>query len=130
RLDRFRQAWNLTPAEAAALEASPSMTIIDTAEGPLAYPPAALAALGEAMLAALADWHQREPDLAGPQPAQLRRSLPAAPVPEVVGYVAEQLRREGRVARDGMALRLPTHRARLTDADQKLWRRIAPLLDA
>jgi selenocysteine-specific elongation factor len=49
---------------------------------------------------------------------------------EAVVAVAGELIREGAMVREGMGVRLASHRPRLDPADAALWNRIAPLLEA
>jgi selenocysteine-specific elongation factor len=79
-------------------------------------------------LASVAAWHRRQPDAPGP-PAE--RILDGARLPRVVvGAIADELVREGALARSGAAVRLPGHRADFAPADAELWQRIAAALEA
>ncbi|WP_322031353.1 selenocysteine-specific translation elongation factor [Paraburkholderia sp. J76] len=84
--------------------------------------------LGERIVEALAEFHARSPDEQGPDAARLRRM--AAPlVSDAVWRAAiEALEREGRVARSGPWLHLPSHAVTLDADDEALAARLMPLL--
>jgi selenocysteine-specific elongation factor len=71
----------------------------------------------ENLLARLAAWHAAHPDAFG-MPEE--RRLPPGLVDELV--------REGRVVRQGAALRLASHRVQLAPEDAALWQKLEPLL--
>ena len=84
--------------------------------------------LKRALLATLQKFHAEHPDLPGlglePLRMQLHRRLPA---PGFLSFL-QGFTKSGDIALDGAWVRLATHSVRLTDADEKLWSRIAPLL--
>ncbi|MEQ9640441.1 MAG: selenocysteine-specific translation elongation factor [Alphaproteobacteria bacterium] len=127
RLDRFQRARNLTDGEAQALFDGRDMVLVDGADGAIGLRPARLEAVAAQVLAALAEWHAKEPDSLGPTVDQLRRraNLPA----DLVRHLADSLRDDGRVARNGVSLHLPTHKAQLAGADARRWDAIWPLLE-
>jgi selenocysteine-specific elongation factor len=130
-LSRFALARNLTPAEVDALAAGENgFLCVGPARGRVAVAPERLEALGEALLATLGEWHRAQPDMLGPtRPAlvaRLRREAPAAAIEAAFSRLAA----EGRILAEGAIWRLPDHRPKLAPADEKLWRRLAPLLDA
>jgi selenocysteine-specific elongation factor len=87
-----------------------------------------LAALAETVATALTQWHRAQPDMLGPTgpalAAQLRSEAPDAVLDAALLRLAET----GRATREGGMWRLADHRPRLAGADEKLWRRIYPLL--
>ena len=90
--------------------------------------PLFLAELGEQLASALAERHRAEPDKLGvPRGALVRRLRGAAPEPVLDAALATAIE-AGRIVRDGAVLRLPTHQPRLTRDDEKLWKRVEPLL--
>lgn len=127
RLDHFQRARNLTDGEARDLFDGRDMTVVDGADGAIGLRPSRLETLAEQVLSSLADWHEREPDSLGPTVDQLRRraNLPA----DLVRHLADSLRVDGRVARNGVSLHLPSHQARLAGADAKRWDTVAPMLE-
>lgn len=82
------------------------------------------------LLETLAAWHADHPDTAGPgQAALLRVAIAGADVTIAEAALADLLA-EGAVARTGIAVHLPTHLPRLSDADEALWERLLPILHA
>ena len=80
--------------------------------------------------AALASFHQSAPDEPGPDSARLRRmALPSVP-DALWTSLLDELQRDGRIARNGPWLHLPTHTATLGQAESALAARLLPLLDA
>ncbi|MGE8702015.1 MAG: selenocysteine-specific translation elongation factor [Achromobacter sp.] len=79
---------------------------------------------------ALASFHQSAPDEPGPDGARLRRmAIPAMP-DTLWTSLLDELQRDGRIARNGPWLHLPTHSATLGQAESALAARLLPLLDA
>jgi len=79
---------------------------------------------------ALASFHQSAPDEPGPDGARLRRmAIPAMP-DTLWTSLLDELQRDGRIARNGPWLHLPTHTATLGQAESALAARLLPLLDA
>jgi selenocysteine-specific elongation factor len=125
----FALSRNLPPDALAALLASGPHRAID-------HPPAfavseeRFAALCEAIVAALSQWHREQPDALGPsRPVLFARLAGAAPPPVLEAALAE-LAAAGRIVRAGAAWRLTEHQPRLTAADERLWGRVLPLFTA
>ena len=79
------------------------------------------------LLATLESFHAEHPDLPGIGLERLRLQLAAAP--PGAGFCRFcKVWQSVEIALDGAWVRLPKHAVRLTDADEKLWSRIAPLL--
>ncbi|WP_313625760.1 selenocysteine-specific translation elongation factor [Achromobacter sp.] len=77
---------------------------------------------------ALAAFHQGAPDEPGPDSARLRRmAMPAGP-DALWTSVLDALQRDGRVARNGPWLHLPTHTSTLAEAESAMAARLLPLL--
>ncbi|MGH7116260.1 MAG: selenocysteine-specific translation elongation factor [Stellaceae bacterium] len=124
----FALLRNLTPAELDALTGNGAFLRVGPPRAPVAVTADRLAGLGEAIVVALAGWHEAQPDALGPpRPAllnKLRAEAPAAALDAALSTLAGA----GRVVREGALWRLPEHRPRLTAADQKVWGRVRPLL--
>jgi selenocysteine-specific elongation factor len=92
----------------------------------LGFAPAAWSALKAGALERLAAWHAQAPDSVGLPEERLVESprLPRA----VLEELARELAAEGAVVREGLGVRLASHRARLSGADAGLWQRVLPLL--
>ena len=131
-LAHFGLVRNLAPAELDALCETESAQFIRAGpeRAPVAVTPARLAAFAEMIVDALAAWHQAQPDSLGPtRPALITRLRAAAPE-AALDAALSQLAATGRAVREGGMWRLPEHRPRLTNADEKLWERVRPLLAA
>ncbi|MBN9562260.1 MAG: selenocysteine-specific translation elongation factor [Alphaproteobacteria bacterium] len=85
-------------------------------------------ALCRATLDALTEWHRREPAAIGPAKATLLQALSTRSDRPVVEAVLADLVTSGAIQRDGAALRLPEHTPRLSEQDEALWSRLAPIL--
>jgi selenocysteine-specific elongation factor len=86
-------------------------------------------ALGAAMLAGLAAWHDKNPALPGPGKAALLGNLRAWPAAVAEAELLERIGR-GEIAQTGAVYHLPGHRARLAPADEAAWKRIEPAIAA
>jgi selenocysteine-specific elongation factor len=127
-LPDFAQARNLTPAEVDSLTGAGEFLRVGPAGASVAVTPDRLAALCDDVVAALASSHQAQPDALGPtRPALLHQLRASAPEVALEAALSE-LAAAGRVVRDGPVWRLPEHRPRLTQADERLWERVRPLL--
>ncbi len=131
-LAHFGLVRNLAPVELDALTEAESAQFISA--GPerarVAVTPARLAAFAEMIVDALAAWHQTQPDSLGPtRPALITRLRAAAPE-AALDAALSQLAATGRAVREGGMWRLPEHRPRLTNVDEKLWESVRPLLAA
>ncbi|WP_273862670.1 selenocysteine-specific translation elongation factor [Pseudomonas sp. LA5] len=103
---------------------------VETRVGPRLFAAALWQAALERLGAALATFHQEQPDELGPDRDRLRRI--AAPELERAVYLAllETALAEGRLQSSGPWLHLPDHRVRLTEAEEGLKTRLWPLLEA
>jgi selenocysteine-specific elongation factor len=129
-LAQFALVRNLAPAELAALAEGGAFRHVGPATGGVALTPARLAALGDAIVPALAAIHQAQPDTVGlTRPALLTQLRSLAPEAALEAALAD-LAAAGRAVREGGMWRLPEHRPRLTQADERLWGRVQPLLEA
>jgi selenocysteine-specific elongation factor len=129
-LPRFAVVRNLAPAELDALTDTGEFLRIGPERAAVAVTPERLAELCDKIVEALATWHRTQPDALGPgRPAlvaQLRRIAPEV----ALDAALSELALIGRAVRQGPAWRLPEHRPKLTQADEKLWQRVHPLLAA
>jgi len=127
-LFEFALARNLTPAELDGLTDSGAFLRVGTANAPVAITPDRLAALCDDVIAALALSHQAQPDALGPtRPALLAQLRTLAPEAALEAALSE-LAATGRAISQGGVWHLPEHRPRLAPADERLWKRILPLL--
>ena len=128
-LAQFALVRNLTPAELAALTdgAEPGFLRAGPERAAIAVTREHLAALAEQIATMLAEWHQAQPDMVGPTRAALARQMRGV-APAALDAALAELAAAGRVIAEGGMWRLPKHRPRLANADEKLWTRLRPLL--
>ncbi|MDR7049821.1 selenocysteine-specific elongation factor [Duganella sp. 3397] len=81
--------------------------------------------LEEQIMAALAQFHERSPDDAGPELWRLKRIVSPDMEERLWSRLVEALLAAGRIAQRGRSLHLPQHSVALSDAEQAL---VAPLL--
>mgnify|MGYP001549532768 CR=1 FL=1 len=129
-LPGFAQSRNLAPAELDHLLRDLPIARLSTAVGEVALPKARWDRLREAALASLALHHAEHPDSIGSDERALRQALPERLSLPLFQGLLQALLAEGALVRDGLHLRLPSHQARLSTADQSLWDRMQPLLQA
>ncbi len=101
------------------------------AHGDWALGAAQAAAARSVALAALAAYHERQPDEIGPDAARLRRlALPRLPEP-LWRALVESLRRESALALRGAFVHLPAHGVRLSASEERIAQKVAvPLAQA
>lgn len=126
----FATAWNLTPAEAEAIHKQVPMVTLGTPGAERAMSPGRWTDLREQALGAITAWHERNPEAVGPDEPTLRRALPSAVPARLFRAVSGRLIRDGDIVREGLSLRLPSHRPRLSNTEEELWERIRPTLEA
>ncbi|HEX3862052.1 MAG TPA: selenocysteine-specific translation elongation factor [Stellaceae bacterium] len=124
----FALSRNLPLAEVEALVEAGGFCRFGAGATGIALSPGFLAALGDTITAALAEWHRAQPDALGPaRNALFGRMRGAAPAAAFDAALAELIEAK-RVVRTGAILRLPEHQPRLSAEDEKLWGRVRPLL--
>ncbi len=129
-LSPFAQARNLTGNEATALWQAVPMVRVGRPEAPAGITLTHRDRLAESTLARIGNWHRERPGEPGPDENQLRRLLSPRPHPAVFSAILLAMLEDGRLAREGAALRLPTHRAALAGDENILWTVMKPLLEA
>ncbi len=128
-LHGFARARNLDPAAAERIFSAAAMVAIGAGPRRFGLSGASWAGLAESFRRLLADWHAGNPDAVGPTEANIRGMVePRLPV-GALALALPRLEAEGVLVREGARLRLPDHRPRMTPEDEKLWARLAPLLD-
>jgi len=129
-LDRFALARNLRADEAAGVFDTVDMAVLEAADGPVGMAPDSHDRLLSNYTAALAAWHQRQPDSLGPDADALRRAVQPRVTDAVFAAITRSLLENGKIARRGTIVHLPDHRPEPTPADAALWRKVEPLLAA
>ena len=127
-LSRFVQAWNLTEGESKQILTNLSYTEIPIRRSRLSIAQTRWEELRTHLLSELAQWHQRYPEGIGPNEAQLRDSATALVSRDLITACVMSLVREGKVSRQGLNLRLPTHEARFSPEEAKIWEVLRTLI--
>ncbi|NTV95819.1 MAG: selenocysteine-specific translation factor, partial [Thiobacillus sp.] len=122
-LARLAIAWN-RPDLAGLLPGS----AIVAAGSALAFTETRWQALGERLLAGLAEYHERCPDELGPDAGRARRMLLLRLAVPAFTALVYRLLAEDRLRRSGPWLHRPEHRIRLGDQERALAERILPWL--
>ena len=128
-LDRFGQAWNLTPQEALALWSEADMVVIDDGRAQTGITPQRWREIESIVVAGLRDWHARYPDRVGVNESELRINLSERITVAIFVAALAALLDGKKVVRDGGVVRLPEHAAIKSSADLVLWEKVAALLD-
>ncbi len=127
-LGRFVQAWNLAPDEAQLLLRSPAAKLFPSDQGILAVALHHWTTLCDRICGALREWHTEQPGSVGPTQTALAASL-GLPRKSITMHAAVKSLSERRViVRDGLSLRMPEHRAQLSDADRAFLEKISSVL--
>ena len=129
-LAKFALARNLTPPELDALTGGTGYLCVGPPRALVAVTQEYLASLCDKIVDALGAWHQAQPDALGPSRAALIDQLRGAAPEVALDAALSNLAKLGRAVREGPVWRLPEHRPRLTQADERLWKRVHPLLAA
>jgi len=123
-LARLTAVWNLRDDARDALVAACGARV---AAG-IAFSAARWEAVREALLRAVAQTHEREPELPGVEQQRLRRIVAPAMDAEAFGAVIDELLADGALARRGAFLAAPSHKAELGREQRVRWERVQPLL--
>lgn len=128
-LDRFAAARNLSPEDRASLPTLLPMKTVASRSGTFGFSEERWSAVRDAVLEGLAAWHRKRPDSVGPGENRLLAGTGVRLPPDAAMAVGAALAREGAVVKEGLGVRLPTHRPSLHGADAANWKKIRPLLD-
>ncbi|MDR3392961.1 MAG: selenocysteine-specific translation elongation factor [Sulfuriferula sp.] len=125
-LARFAQTRNIRQQDAQQLWQSLPMHVV----AGFGFTPARWSELKQSVVSRLSREHAENPDFIGPDRTRLQRmALPALPRP-VFTALLDELLSSGQLSQSGPWLHLPDHTITLTPAEEKLWQRIFPLLQA
>lgn len=128
-LGRFTRTYNLTPDEAAALWEEIRMIRVGSPPEQTGISPGHWDALRDEIVTALRDWHATRPDQPGPEEARLRRAMTRKPGQDLFSAAILDLLHGKRIARDGVYLTLPGHRAVFSSEDTAIWEQVRPMLE-
>jgi selenocysteine-specific elongation factor len=124
----FARDRALSAEALAAMVAACSAVAVQTNGGILALAGPTALRLKQGLFTTLKKFHAEHPDLQGLGIEPLRLQLqPRLPAPGFIAFL-QGLARSGDIALDGAWVRLAGHAVRLTPADDRLWRQIAPLI--
>lgn len=129
-LKTFFQNRNLTDAEASALAERSSMVRIATASGTIAFSLDHWTKIRACALGSIAAWHTKAPADVGVSVYRLFDNSEMRLGRNATIGIATKLSDDGDVVRAGMFIRLLAHEPRQDPADQLLWERVRPLLEA
>ena len=128
-LKPFAKSRNLAPVEADKLWRNIEMNRVGRPEAPIGVSQTWWDTLSEDTVTALAEWHKAQPGDPGPTEDQLRRRLPVRIPDDLCGAILLGLINSDKIARDGATLRLPMHRAALSENETALWGKVRPMLE-
>lgn len=124
----FARARNLGEGERAAVLRAVDHVQLGEGMAALVAAPATVDALEAAIAAALARYHAERPEEPGAPPVALRQLLERRPPVPLFDAVAERMASARKLTRAGGRLAAPGHTVRFSDQEERLWRRIEPLL--
>ena len=120
QFNQARDSWSLPDG----------VDMIETRQGPLLFDALHWQAHKDDVVAQLGRFHEEEPDQLGPDRDRLRRFCALGLERPVFIRLLDTLLEEGAVSASGPWLHLPDHRVQLSPADETLWVRLLPLLEA
>jgi selenocysteine-specific elongation factor len=127
-LSAFARDRALSAAQIQEIIERLSIIVSQTAGGAFAMSAPVWLELKRTLLSKLQAFHADNPDLPGVGLERLRLQLePRLPAPALLSAL-QGLVRSKDIALDGAWVRLASHEVRLTDEDEKLWTKIAPML--
>jgi selenocysteine-specific elongation factor len=129
-LSRFAAAWNLRPSEMDRISIGVQMRRVDNGQTPIAFTLGKWRNLRQALLGELGCEHRRAPDMIGVARERLRRLAVPELAPAAAEAAVDELLHEGLVMRSGPWLHHPDHRVHLSPAEEALWARVRPLIEA
>ncbi|HJV79562.1 selenocysteine-specific translation elongation factor [Noviherbaspirillum sp.] len=129
-LERFALARNLVADEVEALWTALGIHVVNARHGRLGFSPARWRSLQAQVLAALEDWHGRQPESLGPSEAQLEAAVGVPARSLLLSAVLAELIGQHKLRRAGLCVSLAQHVARLSEGDAALLAKVSTLLEA
>lgn len=124
----FARARNLGEGERAAVLRAVAHVQLGEGASALLAAPGQVAEIETAIEAALARYHGEKPEEPGAPPVALRQMIEMRPPVPLFDAVVERMAVAGRLTKAGGRLAAPGHTVRFSDQEERLWRRIDPLL--
>ena len=122
---QFAHARNLAPDAVREMARTLGALGVNTRDGERVVLPRDWQSICDALTAALAAHHEQQSESMGPRESELVHAIAPGPRTALAHAALGELVRSGVLVRDGVSLRLSTHRARLTAADEALWQRVS-----
>jgi selenocysteine-specific elongation factor len=127
-LDEFLVARNLASAQGANLRQSVPMHAVEAGGSICAMSLRGWQGLQARALGLMAAWHAQQPDSLGLPEGRLAQELRGLALPPLARAALRSLLEQGALVRDGLLLRLPSHRAQLEAQDSALLAQVVALL--
>lgn len=127
-LDPYLVARNLTNLQAASLRQSVAMHTVEAGGGTCAMSLRGWQGLQAHAMGLMVEWHAQQPDSLGLPEGLLARELRGLALPPLARAALRSLLEQGALVRDGLLLRLPSHRAQLEAQDSVLLAQVVALL--
>jgi selenocysteine-specific elongation factor len=127
-LSAFAQDWPLDDGGADTLAAGLGLLLLQAGAQRFAVEPGRLRRVADAIKAVLTTFHAEHPELPGMAIEHVRLALAAGLSRPLFQSIVAKLTADGRLTLHGHWLRLPGHQAKLGEEDEKLWRRMRPLI--
>jgi selenocysteine-specific elongation factor len=128
-LARFELIYNLAPDRAAKLYDAARIVQLGK-DARVGVTQAKIDSAREGVLAALAEFHRRQPQAVGQEIETLRLAVAPSLSADAFGSVLRRLADERKIEASGSTARLPGHNATANDADDRLWQTVRPALEA
>lgn len=124
----FARARNLGEAERGAVLRAVEHVQLGEGEGALLAAPDVVETIEGDVAAALTEWHQERPEDPGAPPGQLRKRLSPEPAAPLFNAVVDRMATQRKLTRAGGRLAAPGHIVTFSEMEERLWRRVEPLL--
>lgn len=129
-LDRFSRAWNLTLDEKQALLRAQVVKVLADGDRTIGVAQHYWTGLCNRICDLLREWHLAQPESPGPGVAALAEKLGSGMRPTALHAAIRSLTEQHLIVHDGLSLRLPDHRATLSEADRAVLAKIKDVLRA
>ncbi len=126
---RFQQTRNITDDELTGLLADTPVIRRGRGGDERLLDPGHWARLQDQIVAAVREFHRAKAEVFGPNPFELRTSLPASVPEELLGDALAEMAGRGELVQQALHFRLPGHRVRISEQDLALWHRVRAVLD-
>ena len=129
-LKAFGQNSNLTIAEFSDLQVKTENLLVVGELNDLGFDKKRWHELQEKVVSAVKSMHKKESDHASLSESVISRQMDERIAPRLLKAIVDSLISKGVIERVNGAVRMPSFKAKRSEADEKLWKRIEPLLSA